>query len=64
MTFEEELHEVIGERDADRPLTSLESVVVKSVLVRRGLPVPADGTVAPQTIREWLQWSRTAHPAH
>ena len=53
----EALAELLQERDADRPLDSLETVVVLTYLRERlGLAAPP-GPDSPSTIRGWVEWA-------
>jgi hypothetical protein len=50
-----ELTGLLAESEADRPLDSLESVVVHSYLTDRA-QVPADLAERPTTIEGWVAW--------
>ncbi|MFI7637830.1 hypothetical protein [Nonomuraea sp. NPDC049400] len=52
----QDLHELLQESDPQRPLDSLETVVVLSYLDKNRLDVGADAADRPQTIEGWVAW--------
>ncbi|MCG7431223.1 hypothetical protein MHK71_01625 [Kocuria indica] len=51
----------IGEEDPERPLDSLEAMVLHTRLVEHGYPeVPY--TVRPNTLKEWFRWAAEHSP--
>jgi hypothetical protein len=56
------LASLLQESDPDRPLDSLETVVVLTHLADRALPLPASPQDRPTTIEGWVAWvARHSH---
>ncbi|MEX5309174.1 hypothetical protein [Kocuria sp. CPCC 205297] len=59
--LESELMKAIGEEDPERPLDSLEAMVLHTRLVEHGYPeVPY--TMRPNTLKEWFRWAAEHSP--